>query len=99
MNLRHTVALSEGLVIGVLKLISTLLRLLDPNAPVITGGLLSATPLTLLVLPTFYLLFNRDNREGTDGTKAEAEAPAPAPYPKAPDRSASITLASEARPR
>lgn len=31
-----------------------------PLALVIIGGLLSATPLTLLVLPTFYLLLNRE---------------------------------------
>ena len=36
-----------------------------PLALVIIGGLLSATPLTLLVLPTFYLLLNRDSGGGT----------------------------------
>jgi cobalt-zinc-cadmium resistance protein CzcA len=36
-----------------------------PLALVIIGGLLSATPLTLLVLPTFYLLLNRESGKPT----------------------------------
>ena len=46
-----------------------------PLALVIIGGLLSATPLTLLVLPTFYLLLNRDAGSSRSGTRAPTGAP------------------------
>jgi cobalt-zinc-cadmium resistance protein CzcA len=44
-----------------------------PLALVIIGGLLSATPLTLLVLPTFYLVFAKKDED------ADEKGTAPAP--------------------
>ncbi len=44
-----------------------------PLALVIIGGLLSATPLTLLVLPTFYLVFAKKDEEAAE----KGAAPAP----------------------
>jgi cobalt-zinc-cadmium resistance protein CzcA len=38
-----------------------------PLATVVIGGLISATLLTLAVLPTLYALFERDGKQGTDG--------------------------------
>jgi cobalt-zinc-cadmium resistance protein CzcA len=47
-----------------------------PLALVIIGGLLSATPLTLLVLPTFYLVFAKKDEEADE--KGTTPAPSPA---------------------
>ena len=52
-----------------------------PLAIVIIGGLLSATPLTLLVLPTLYLLFAR---EKLPEAKPAQQASQPAAVPAAP---------------
>jgi len=52
-----------------------------PLAIVIIGGLLSATPLTLLVLPTLYLLFAR---EKLPEAKPVQQASQPAVVPAAP---------------
>ncbi|MGH9550699.1 MAG: efflux RND transporter permease subunit, partial [Candidatus Angelobacter sp.] len=41
-----------------------------PLALVVTGGLLTATPLTLLVLPALYVLFNRRPAEATEPAHA-----------------------------
>lgn len=45
-----------------------------PLAIVIIGGLVSATPLTLLVLPTLYLLFNREPVPGEEEASAVPNA-------------------------
>jgi cobalt-zinc-cadmium resistance protein CzcA len=50
-----------------------------PLALVIIGGLLSATPLTLLVLPTFYLLLNRDSANPRPASGA-SEGASPKPH-------------------
>jgi cobalt-zinc-cadmium resistance protein CzcA len=42
-----------------------------PLAIVIIGGLISATALTLIVLPTLYLVFNRDNDRGGNDLELE----------------------------
>jgi cobalt-zinc-cadmium resistance protein CzcA len=42
-----------------------------PLAIVIIGGLVSATLLTLIVLPVLYFSFTRDNKDGRTGKLAE----------------------------
>jgi len=52
-----------------------------PLAIVIIGGLVSATPLTLLVLPTLYLLFAREALPRAASSSAPGPAAASDPVP------------------
>ena len=54
-----------------------------PLATVVIGGLISATLLTLLVLPALYARFGKDAAHTTPSTQAEAdEPPLPLKFPK-----------------
>ena len=52
-----------------------------PLATVVIGGLITATLLTLLVLPVLYTLFTKDEEEAPSKDKAENEPAAPADAP------------------